>query len=171
MDHARQLVSVALQNAVSDQPLAPASVRGVKAAIIDLMYYRALQGEVSARRCETPQGDGRPHSRGRGRRGRRLRADDHEVPRPDGRDGRLLLRSALYYSGPYMYSETLRVNLTILASDDFGASFGRSLNLWPGSAGYTGLACGMPGKNDCGVLFSSHGVGLNFLSFSSNAVK
>ena len=78
---------------------------------------------------------------------------------------------ALYYSGPYMYSETLRVNLTILASDDSGASFGRSLNLWPGSAGYTGLACGMPGKNDCGVLFSSHGVGLNFLSFSSNAVK
>ena len=75
---------------------------------------------------------------------------------------------ALYYSSPY--SETSRVNLTILASDDSGASFGRSLNLWPGSSGYTGLACGMPGKNDCGVLFSSTG-GLNFLPFSSSDVK
>eukprot|EP01052_Picozoa_sp_SAG31_P000256 SAG31_NODE_8_length_42345_cov_10.980992_8_plen_97_part_00 len=75
---------------------------------------------------------------------------------------------SLYYSSPY--SATARVNLTILASDDNGATFNRSLNLWPGSAGYTGLACGMPGDNDCGVMFSSTG-GLNFLPFSSKDVK
>jgi hypothetical protein len=97
---------------------------------------------------------------------------------------------SLYYSSPYsggvyfsrgrgdrppnynccVCAATSRVNLTILASDDNGATFSRSLNLWPGSSGYTGLACGMPGENDCGVLFSSTG-GLNFLPFSSKAVK
>ena len=75
---------------------------------------------------------------------------------------------ALYYSSPY--SATSRTNLTILASDDNGATFTRSLNLWAGSAGYTGLACGLPGKDDCAVLYSGTG-GLNFLRFASADVK
>lgn len=74
----------------------------------------------------------------------------------------------LYYSSPY--SATSRTNLTILASDDNGATFSRSLNLWPGSAGYTGLACGLPGRDDCAVLYSGVG-GLNFLRFASADVK
>jgi hypothetical protein len=74
----------------------------------------------------------------------------------------------LYYSSPY--SSTSRTNLTILASDDNGATFSRSLNLWPGSAGYTGLACGLPGKDDCAVLYSGVG-GLNFIRFASTDVK
>lgn len=75
---------------------------------------------------------------------------------------------ALYYSSPY--SATSRTNLTILASDDNGATFARSLNLWPGAAGYTGLACGLPGDNDCAVLYSGAG-GLNFLRFASDDVE
>ena len=75
---------------------------------------------------------------------------------------------ALYYSSPY--SATARVNLTILASDDNGATFSRSLMLWPGAAGYTGLACGLAGKDDCAVLYSGTG-GLNFLRFASSEVK
>jgi hypothetical protein len=75
---------------------------------------------------------------------------------------------ALYYASPY--SEISRVNLTILASDTNGASFDRSLNLWPGTAGYTGLACGLPGEEDCAVLYDSY-KGLNFLRFSSSHVK
>jgi hypothetical protein len=39
---------------------------------------------------------------------------------------------ALYYSSPY--SSTNRANLTILASDDNGVTFSRSLRLWPGGA-------------------------------------
>ena len=51
-----------------------------------------------------------------------------------------------------------------------GASFTHSFLLWPGAFGYTGLACGMAGENDCGVLYSGTG-GLNFLPFASKAVK
>jgi hypothetical protein len=35
----------------------------------------------------------------------------------------------LYYSSPY--SNTSRINGTILASNDNGATFSRSLNIWP----------------------------------------
>jgi sialidase-1 len=79
---------------------------------------------------------------------------------------------ALYYSSPY--SDTMaRVNLTILASDDNGASFSRSLNLVPptGGSGYTGLACGLPSEQDCAVLFDSQVHGLDFMRFSSREVK
>ena len=80
---------------------------------------------------------------------------------------------ALYYASPY--SATGRVNLTILASDDNGATFARSLNLWPTDpgrgAGYTGLACGLKGANDCGLLFDSQSHGLDFVTFSSKDVK
>jgi len=74
---------------------------------------------------------------------------------------------ALYYASPY--SKTSRSNLTILASDNNGASFDRSLNLWPGTAGYTGLACGLPGEQDCAVLYDSY-QGLDFLRFASKDV-
>ena len=44
---------------------------------------------------------------------------------------------SLYFVGPY--SETSRRNLTVLASDDNGVTFRRSLLLWPSNGGYTGL--------------------------------
>ena len=46
-------------------------------------------------------------------------------------------KDELLFAGPY--SETGRRNLTILASDDNGVSFPRSLLITPGGAGYTGL--------------------------------
>jgi hypothetical protein len=124
---------------------------------------------------------------------------------------------ALYYASPY--SANGRVNMTILASDDsgatsplslsahlhqqpctiaaiifsifehvpmevgtewqtrprLGATFTRSLNLWPAEpsrgAGYTGLACGLAGKEDCGLLFDTQSHGLDFVTFSSADVK
>eukprot|EP00039_Didymoeca_costata_P001306 m.51413 g.51413 ORF g.51413 m.51413 type:complete len:404 (-) comp10733_c0_seq2:19-1230(-) len=80
-------------------------------------------------------------------------------------------KDALYFVGPY--SEVSRSNLTVLGSDDNGASFKRSLNLWPSAAGYTGFQCGLPGDYDCAVLFDGyHGTcsGICFLKFSSSAV-
>eukprot|EP01052_Picozoa_sp_SAG31_P028681 SAG31_NODE_2789_length_5089_cov_4.516433_3_plen_286_part_00 len=82
---------------------------------------------------------------------------------------------ALYVATPYTnYS---RFNGTILASDDFGDTFSRSLLLWPGHPhspgmgggfGYTGLACGLPGIDfDCAVLFDQDAPGLWFTTFSS----
>ena len=92
-------------------------------------------------------------------------------------------KNALYYSSPYSYTER-RANLTILAADDQTSpvatnattmlSFSRSLRLWPGMAGYTGLACGLPGRDDCAVLFEAPDDGmswnschLNFMRFAS----
>jgi hyaluronoglucosaminidase len=82
---------------------------------------------------------------------------------------------ALYFSGPY--STTTRFNGSILASDDNGVTFTRSLLLWPGHPhaagsgggfGYTGLACGLPGKGfDCAILFDQDEPGLWFLPFDS----
>jgi hypothetical protein len=84
--------------------------------------------------------------------------------------GRADKAEALYYSHPY--STVARVNGTILASDDNGATFSRSLQLWPGGFGYTGLACGLPGHDfDCAVLYDSQSHGLDFLTFLSSDVK
>ena len=80
-------------------------------------------------------------------------------------------QDAVLFAGPY--SETARHNLTILASDDNGGHFDRSLLLWPSNAGYTGLQCGVPGENDCAVVFDGHGGncdGICFISFSSHHV-
>ena len=63
---------------------------------------------------------------------------------------------ALYFSGPH--SNHTRRNGTILASDDNGVTFSRSLNIFPyanGTFGYSSVACGMKGENDCGVLFDN----------------
>ena len=76
---------------------------------------------------------------------------------------------ALYFAGPY--SETGRHNLTILASDDNGATFTRSLLITPGGAGYTGLQCGIAaGPHDCAVVFDAGGK-INYMPFSSKDVK
>jgi hypothetical protein len=88
-------------------------------------------------------------------------------------------RPALYFSGPH--STHTRKNGTILASDDNGVTFDRSLNIFPyenGTFGYSSLACGFasegsvagPDADDCGVLFDN-GDRLIFLSFRSSDVK
>ena len=77
-------------------------------------------------------------------------------------------KQQLLFSGPY--SETSRTNLTILASDDNGATFSRSLRITPGAAGYTGLQCGMPGDNDCAVVYDA-GHKIDFVAFSSTDIK
>jgi len=90
---------------------------------------------------------------------------------------------------------TNRCNGTILASDDNGATFSRSLRLWPGGFGYTGLACGLrreplladeeqheqehwaqqeqehEEEDDCAVAFDSMSHGLYLLKFKSGDVK
>jgi sialidase-1 len=85
----------------------------------------------------------------------------------------------LYVTSPY--SDLGRFNGTVLASDDDGATFSRSLQLWPGKPhqpgmgggfGYTGLACGLPGEDfDCAVLFDQDEPGLWLLTFDSSHVK
>jgi len=77
-------------------------------------------------------------------------------------------KDELLFAGPY--SETGRRNLTILASDDNGVSFPRSLLITPGGAGYTGLQCGLPGANDCAVIFDAGGR-TDFVAFSSKDIK
>ena len=80
-------------------------------------------------------------------------------------------KDALYFAGPY--SETARHNLTVLGSHDNGQTFSRSLLVWPSIAGYTGLQCGLPGRDDCAVLFDGEGgecAGICFTTFSSSDV-
>ena len=74
----------------------------------------------------------------------------------------------LLFVGPR--SETSRSNLTVLASDDNGETFRRSLQLVPGQAGYSAIACGLPPPLDCAVLFDAGGA-LEFLKFDSRALK
>jgi len=80
-------------------------------------------------------------------------------------------KDALYFAGPY--STTQRHNLSVLRSDNNGQHFSRSLNLFAGNAGYTGLQCGLPGVQDCAVLFDGNGGtcnGICFVSFASGDV-
>jgi hypothetical protein len=79
-------------------------------------------------------------------------------------DGHRCDKPALLFAGPR--SETSRTNLTILASDDNGVTFRRSLLITAGAAGYTGLQCGLPGANDCAVVYDSGGK-IDFVAFSS----
>ena len=81
-------------------------------------------------------------------------------------------RSTLLFSGPY--SENNRHNLTVLASDDSGASFSRSLVLVPGTAGYSSLACGFNNtfsrvSPDCGVLYKAS-KSVRFVRFHSGDI-
>jgi hypothetical protein len=83
---------------------------------------------------------------------------------------------SLLFVGPY--SEVRRENLTVLASDDNGRSFRRSLRLDPGGAGYSSLQCGLPAPQDCAVLYNNEGYALGkggsdlvFRRFSSARVK
>ena len=77
-------------------------------------------------------------------------------------------RDTLLFVGPR--SETSRSNLTVLASDDNGMSFRRSLQLVPGQSGYSAIACGLPLPLDCAVLFDAGGA-LEFLKFDSRTLK
>eukprot|EP01051_Picozoa_sp_SAG22_P012819 SAG22_NODE_1368_length_4585_cov_2.663174_5_plen_428_part_00 len=76
---------------------------------------------------------------------------------------------SVYFVGPY--SETGRVNLTVLASDDNAATFTRRLLLVPGAAGYSSLQCGLgvPG-GDCGVLWVRDHKDVHFMRFDPNDV-
>jgi hypothetical protein len=77
---------------------------------------------------------------------------------------------ALLFVGPY--SETSRTNLTVLASDDNGETFSRSLQLVPtGGSGYSAIACGLAPPLDCAVLFDTDNASLKLLKFSSQALK
>ena len=83
---------------------------------------------------------------------------------------------SLLFVGPY--SEVRRENLTVLASDDNGLHFRRSLQLDPGGAGYTSVQCGLPAPDDCAVLYNNEGYALGkggsdlvFKRFSSAHVK
>ena len=54
------------------------------------------------------------------------------------------------------YAETVRANMSVLASDDSGTSFHRQLRVWSGHCGYSALVCGLPGELDCGVAFDRY---------------
>lgn len=77
-------------------------------------------------------------------------------------------KDATYFAGPY--SETTRHNLTVLGSNNNGKTFPKSLLVWPSNAGYTGLQCGLPGHDDCAIIFDGNGGecdGICFTTFSS----
>ena len=77
---------------------------------------------------------------------------------------------ALLFSGPY--STTERYNLTVLASLDNGVSFTRSLTVTEGPSGYSALQCGLPGKEDCGILYDAMGgEGLMFSRFAFDDLR
>ena len=68
------------------------------------------------------------------------------------------------------YSTSGRHNLSILASDDDGISFPRTLQLLPADvyAGYTSLQCGLAGREDCVLVYeddTTHSV--NLVKFAS----
>ena len=72
---------------------------------------------------------------------------------------------ALLFSGPY--STTSRFNLTVLASLDNGQTFTRSLRVTAGPSGYSAMQCGLPGREDCGILYDAmSGAGLMFSRFA-----
>ena len=84
----------------------------------------------------------------------------------------LSYNGSLLFSGPY--STIGRRNLTVLASDDNGASFTRSLQLLPADmyAGYTSLQCGLREAQDCVLVYeddTTHSVTL--LKFASADIE
>lgn len=54
------------------------------------------------------------------------------------------------------YSEKGRHNMSVLASDDDGATFSRQLRVWTGDCAYSAVVCGLPAPNDCGVMFDRY---------------
>ncbi len=77
---------------------------------------------------------------------------------------------ALLFAGPH--SETSRSNLTVLASLDNGATFTRSLVITAGASGYSAMQCGLPGREDCGILYDEMGgSGLVFARFAFRDLK
>jgi hypothetical protein len=54
------------------------------------------------------------------------------------------------------YSEKGRHNMSVLASDDDGATFPRQLRVWTGDCAYSAVVCGLPPPNDCGVMFDRY---------------
>jgi hypothetical protein len=48
--------------------------------------------------------------------------------------------------------------MTVLASDDNGEHFSRSLQITNGSSGYSAIVCGIPGQKwDCAVAYNNDG--------------
>ena len=84
-------------------------------------------------------------------------------------------KNATYFAGPIPNPCTPthcgRYNLTILGSDDNGATFPRRLLLGnkSGIAGYTGFQCGLEGREDCAVIFDNY-QGIQLVRFSSRDV-
>lgn len=114
-----------------------------------------------------------------------------DLPSP-GCKGSLISHSgAVYWSGPY--SKTRRHNLTVLASDDNGEHFTRSLQITPPAplnatdpsaypipgAGYSQLQCGLPPPLDCAIVYDNGQefnyawpfCNLSFVRFASTDVK
>jgi hypothetical protein len=81
-------------------------------------------------------------------------------------------RDALLFSGPY--SESARVNLTVLASDDGGTHWPRRLVLVPGAAGYSSIECGFAPAGgtatDCAALYKASD-GVRLVRFRSSDIK
>jgi hypothetical protein len=60
----------------------------------------------------------------------------------------------------------------VLASLDNGASFTRSLTITAGPSGYSALQCGLPGREDCGILYDAMGgAGSMFSRFAFEDLK
>ena len=74
---------------------------------------------------------------------------------------------ALLFSGPY--SQTSRENMTVLASVNNGRSFTRSLSVTTGLSGYSALQCGLPGREDCAILYDGMGESCTGISHNCSA--
>jgi hypothetical protein len=114
-----------------------------------------------------------------------------DLPTPGCKASIIGYKGAVYWAGPY--STTRRENLTVLASDDDGLTFSRSLQIVPvgpaGSddpngyptpgAGYSQLQCGLPMPLDCAIVWDNRQefnyqppyCNLSFVRFASADVK
>ena len=78
---------------------------------------------------------------------------------------------ALLFAGPYSVTSR-RHNLTVvLASLGNGATFTRSLSITEGPSGYSGMQCGLPGREDCGILYDAGTPRLVFARFAFDDLK
>jgi hypothetical protein len=87
-----------------------------------------------------------------------------DLPSPGCKGSLISYQNSVYWAGPY--STSRRHNLTVLASDDNGQHFNRSLQITPPAplnltdpsaypvpgAGYSQLQCGLPMPLDCAIV-------------------
>jgi hypothetical protein len=114
-----------------------------------------------------------------------------DLPSPGCKGSLIAYKGSIYMSGPY--STTRRHNLTVLASDDNGEHFHRSLQITPPAplnasdpyaypvpgAGYSQLQCGFPMPLDCAIVWDNGQefnyefpyCNLSFVRFQSSDVK